>query len=614
MHAESRTWRRSGGWTTAVLVSVTILCSGCGTTAAPLSTFTDTAAPPAMASAPIESPGPAIATAPATLMPSAAPTIAPSTTSVGALVPGALAVTVSGDLRVRSQPRVANDSIKLAPLLPKGTQLVVLGGPVTASGYTWVEVAPIGFELKGGVDSGWVAVADHDGTRWVEESKDATPGFELASVTLDRATAKTAGAKAAAIAENAFGIALYKRMAKDMAGHGVVMSPYSIATALAMARAGARGATAGEMDKVLRVSGWGQLGTGLNSLDQLLASRDAAWQKPDWQNDVEVQTQHWLKLRTANMAFGQQGYAIDPAYLERIARAVGAPLGIVDYKADPEAARVAINGWVSRQTLGRIPELLARPDVTDATRLVLVNAVYLKAEWVRPFDPGRTRSESFTTGAGKAIKVPTMTQDGGQAIVLASGTGWRATELRYAGGKGSQPLAMTLILPDNLSAFERAFSPVVLEQVQSKIAAEAKRLERVTFTGHEDDCGMYAYEVRLRLPKFGIDTRADLVQPLATLGMPRAFDADLADFTGMTTQDRLYIGKVIHQANIDVDEQGTTAAAATAIGMDTGGCTGPNPKTTKVLRFDKPFMYLIRDVQTGAILFMGRVMDPSTRN
>ncbi len=171
---------------------------------------------------------------------------------------------------------------------------------------------------------------------------------------------------------------------------------------------------------------------------------------------------------------------------------------------------------------------------------------------------------------------------------------------------------MTLILPDDLRAFERSLTPAKLADIQSTIRAESKRLQKVTNDGPES-CGEFAYDVDLYLPRFGTDTRASLKSPLVTFGMPIAFDRDLADFTGMTTEDRLHIDDVIHQANIDVDEQGTTASAATAVLMETGGCTGPSPRTTKVLRFNKPFLYVIRDVETGAILFMGRVVNPASR-
>jgi serpin B len=542
----------------------------------------------------------------------AAPSASPAPVERAVFTPGALAVTVTDDLRVRSEPRVAESSVRHAPLLPQGTSLVVLGGPVEGSGYTWIEVAPIGFALRDGVDAGWVAIADRDGTPWVAPATDDTPGYELASVTVDRPADRLADAKAAAAAQNAFGIALYKRMLRDRAlqlsGRSVVLSPYSIVTALAMARAGAKGDTATQMDRVLRVDGWNRLGTGLNALDQRLTSRDAAWVDG-------AKTSHWLRLRTANMSFGQADYHIDGAYLERLAKTFGAGLGLVDYIGDAAAAREAINGWVSRQTVGRIPKLLGPEDVTGDTRLVLVNAVYLKAEWEYPFDPDQTRQRAFTTLSGKEVRVPTMTRTGEQDMVIASGDGWRATELRYRGGDDTSPLAMTLILPDTLQAFERSLSPDLLAQVQRRLRAEEKRQQKVAYTGVGDmDCGTYAYNVRLLLPKFGTDTRANLNDTLKASGMPLAFDVDLADFTGITAEDRLHIAAVIHQANIDVDEEGTEAAAATAVGMDTGGCTGPSPRTTKTLRLDRPFLYVIRDVETGAILFMGRVVNPAVRS
>lgn len=547
--------------------------------------------------------------------PTAAPTEEPAASlppgEIAKLIPGALAITVTDDLRVRSQPRVAEESLKFAPLLPKGTRLSVIGGPVEGSGYSWIEVAPIGFALRGGVDSGWVAIADHDGAAWVAPAADTTPGYELASVQLDRPAPRLADAKAAAVAQNAFGIALYKRMLKDpgleLAGKGMVMSPYSVATALAMARAGARGETANQMDKVLRVSGWDRLGTGLNALDQELASRDAAW--TDYDNK-----QHWLKLRTANMGFAQEGYPIDPEYLKRVAGTFGAGAGLVDYIHDKDGALAAINGWVSRQTVGRIPKLLAPENLTEATRLVLVNAIYLKAEWESPFDPGNTAKRAFTTLAGKTVKVPTMARTGNQDMVVATGDGWRATELRYRGGEGESPLAITLILPDDLRAFERSLTPDLLAKVQARIRAQAKGQKEVRYAGSGDmDCGEYAYNVQLFLPRFGTDTRAELNKPLMAMGMQQAFDPLLADLSGITAADQLYIAMVVHQANIDVDEVGTEAAAATAVGVDTGGCTGPSPRTTKVLRFNKPFLYVIQDVETGAILFMGRVVNPTSR-
>ncbi len=613
MRSVSQPVRRHRGWTLLTVLFATLLVVGCDTGPAPSSPPTAAAAfqtPPASTvPAPPTVPGTASTTTPA-------PTSSPVATSDGALVPGAIAVTVSDRLRVRSEPRVAADSLKLQPVLPIGTQLVVTAGPVQASDYTWFRVAPLEVTLAGGVDQGWVAVADHDGTPWVALAGDATPGFELAAADLTRGTPSVAAAKAQAAANNKFGIALYKRMLKDpdlgLAGTGVVVSPASVVTALAMARAGAKGATAAEMDKVLRVDGWNRLGDGLSSLNQLLGSRDATWK-----DYADADQPHQLALRIANMAFGQRDYSIEAAYLDRIGRTFGSGLGLVDYINDADGARNAINAWASRQTLGRIPSLLAPPNVSEQTRLILVNAIYLKAEWAMPFDVDQTQSRTFTTLAGSRAQVPTMYQAGGQDLPLATGDGWRATELRYLAPNGSSELAMTMILPDDIRTFEELLDAATLAQVQQRLNAERRRLTKLEYTAADwadMRCGTYPYSVNLYLPKFGIDTRANLIPSLRALGMEVPFDGVAADFSGITATDPLHIGMVIHQANIDVDESGTEAAAATAIGMDTtGGCGGPSARTTKTLRLHKPFLFLLRDVQTGAILFMGRVVDPTQR-
>ncbi len=219
-----------------------------------------------------------------------------------------------------------------------------------------------------------------------------------------------------------------------------------------------------------------------------------------------------------------------------------------------------------------------------------MNAIYLKAPWQYPFIDGSTERLPFVRADGSRVKVPTMYVDsgcGGVPLPYAKGSGWRAVELPYVGGS----LAMTVVIPDNLAAFERRLTPALLAKV----------------TGALEERGVGLY-----FPKLSIDTRVDVGDQIAALGMPRAFDVERADFTGIATlPEGFYISKIIHQANIDVDEKGTEAAAATAIGMATGGpgCGGPE-LTVKV---DRPFLFLLRDVETGAILFMGRVVDPSAK-
>jgi serpin B len=391
----------------------------------------------------------------------------------------------------------------------------------------------------------------------------------------------------------------------------LVLSPTSIALALAMARAGARGETGSQMDEVLHTNGWDELGAGLNALDQALSSRNGSYEDDEG-------NAHELALRIANASFAQQGWSVEQAYLDAIAAAFGAGLQLVDYTSDPEAARKTINAWVSQKTAQRIPELLAPPNVTTATRLYLVNAVYLKANWLTKFPVSATARRAFTRLDDSTVDVPTMRLAGGQEVPYLRGEGWRATELRYRGPEHTTPLAMTLIVPDNLVSFEDSMTAEKLLQIASDLRAERTRLnESVEYTGAEGDmdCGTYPYSLNLAMPRFSIGTRAELGQTLADLGMPLAFDPDRADFTGIhvpsSQTDAIHIHNVIHQANIDVDEKGTEAAAATAVGMDVGGCTGPLPGKELTLRLDRPFLFLLRDVETGAVLFMGHVVDPS---
>jgi serpin B len=502
------------------------------------------------------------------------------------------------------------------PVLPLGTELTVLEGPVSASGYAWYKVAPVSFVGLDGPGYGWVAAAGTDGEPWIALREAPIAGIELARANVARGPADPADAKAAATSINAFGLDLFRAMLADpgleLAGRNVVFSPASIALALGMARAGARGDTAAQMDAVLHVNGWGELGAGLNALDLALASRNATW------TDSEGAGRQ-VALRIANASFAQRGWTIEDGFLDAIASAFGAGVQLVDYAGDPEAARRAINAWVSRQTEKRIRELLAPPDVTGLTRLYLVNAVYLKAEWERWFFEGETKSESFTRLDGTRVEVPMMYKVGGggcctDRVPYARDEGWQAVELRYRHAVDTEPLAMTLILPDDLAAFEARLSPDQLTRITTALDAERQRFEGPQSCPSNYEPGnCYPYDLRLFMPRFAIETRVELKDVLAAVGMPVAFDPVHADFTGIhvpaAAEDRIHISKVIHQANIDVDEKGTEAAAATAVGFDTGG--GPGPLDEIALRLDHPFLFVLSDVETGAILFMGRVVDPS---
>jgi serpin B len=603
---------RPSPWLARCLAALLVAaCAASPSPASPAGTTAPTAVAPAT---PASTPG--VATPPAT----ASPTVAPATPQPGALSPGTFAVTVSDRLVLRSKPEVSDDSVTYRPYLPTGTDMLVVEGPVAGSGYQWYHVRLVSLALNGGVTEGWVAAADHDGTPWVGAAGGQLAGLRVARSDVARAPAVATDARAAATAVNAFGLDLYAELLGDpqlaLRGKNAVFSPTSIAIALAMARAGAQGETARQIDALLRTGGWDDLAAGLNALTQALAARDATWK------DYEGKT-HALALRIANAAFGQQGWDINKAFLDRIASALGAGLSLVDYIADPEAARNTINAWVSRQTAARIPELLDKPDVTDLTRLILVNAVYMKANWWTEFPVGDTKPRTFMLLDGTRITVPTMSMFGNQDVPYATGSGWKATELDYMGapdpdGAPTRPLAMTLILPDDLSSFEKQFTPEKLASITKALAKERQTLLDVSVCPGQADaemqCDCYPYGVELFMPRFGIETRAELADLLGAMGM-RLATTPQADFTGITTSEALYIAKVIHQANIDVDETGTEAAAATAIEMSaTGGCGPAQPLKTITFRLDHPFLFVLRDVQTGAILFMGRVIDPSKRS
>jgi serpin B len=591
----------------ALLLTV-VLVAGCGSSGPPPSPASSTAPLPA----PVSSTGVPGSTASPALQPT--PTSRPADPFLGQV-----AVTVSDGLRVRSEPRVAEDSIKYKPLLPLGTELRILDGPVKGSGYTWYKVEPVSFTGLEGPGQGWVAMAGKDGEPWIALADTPIAGIELAKADVARATADPAAAKTAAASINAFGLDLLRAMLADGTlepDENAVFSPTSIALALAMARAGAKGETATQMDAVLHTSGWDALGPGLNALEQALTSRNATWQSESFDPPTRE-----LALRMANAAFAQRDWAIEQAYLERIASTFGAGVRLVDYRTDYEAARKLINAWVSDQTKKRIPALVPEGSLDELTRLVLINAIYLKANWATEFSKDATEPKPFTLLDGSRVDVQTMTNWlTEERAPYAHGTGWQATEVLYRGPQQTAPLAMTLILPDDLPAFEDGLTAAQLGRITSALDGQRELLRVVReeeVPGAGFSCPSIAYDVKLFMPRFSTETRASLPDILKALGMPLAFTFPVADFTGIhapeTEADRLSIAEVVHQANIDVDEKGTEAAAATAIIMDTtGGCGGyPSGSKTITLRLNQPFLFVLRDLETGAVLFMGRVVDPS---
>ncbi|CAM9991681.1 unnamed protein product, partial [Phaeothamnion confervicola] len=356
---------------------------------------------------------------------------------------------------------------------------------------------------------------------------------------------------------NAFGLDLLARLTAGPAAN-VVFSPTSIGIALAMTAVGARGLTLEEMKRVLHADAAAPFDRSMNAMGAALEGRS----RTDERGAVT--------LEIANSLWGQRGTGFEPPFLDTLATEYGAGLQLVDYRADAEGARTKINAWVDEATNERIPELLA-PGVLNAdSRLTLVNAVYLKANWAEVFDAQRTAPAPFQLADGTTVDVPMMHLQ--RHFGYAEGDGWQAVELPYVFGE----LAMTVVVGDG--------------DLDGAINALAD------------------HEVILSFPKFDIETSTSLAEVLGALGMPTAF-TDSADFTGMTTDEPLHISDVIHQANITVDEEGTEAAAATAVVMTAGAAPAPGEPVTMVV--DRPFTFALRDVPTGAVVFLGRVGDPS---
>jgi serpin B len=286
-----------------------------------------------------------------------------------------------------------------------------------------------------------------------------------------------------------------------------------------------------------------------------------------------VDGSEWVELSSANRLFGQQGLAWQPDLSEL--------LTVVDYRAS-DAARAVINDWTSEQTHERIPEIVPDGVLDEETLLVLVNALYLKAAWADPFQETATTDADFHLGDGTAVQVPTML--GYLGAQVGSGAGWRSARLPYVGGR----LAMTVVLPDHGR----------LADVEA-LVAEHDWSAVLETSGHE--------RLELRLPRFTVRASARLGEVLAALGMPTAFTDD-ADFSGLTVDEPLKISEVLHEAFVAVDEEGTEAAAATAVVMQRAGAMVVEPPVPFVV--DRPFLFALHEVSTGTPLFVGKIVDP----
>lgn len=399
------------------------------------------------------------------------------------------------------------------------------------------------------------------------------PAVVRASTSGSRAAVDPGQVAAVAAGTSAFGLDLLHALTAtpDGAGRNVVVSPAGLAGVLGMLLPGARGATAEELAKALH--------TGLDPRQYALAVG-----APDSGSRAGGDQ---VVLRRSDALWTQQGLAVAPEYLDTLAAAFDTGVHPVDFARDQAGARGSINAAVEKATEGRIKELFGPRQITADTRLALTDALYLKAAWASGFKPANTSERPFHRLDGSTPSVSTMSRTG--TLRYAEGSGgivgepWQAVELPYAGGG----LAMDLIVPaqGGYAAFSKGLDQAQLDRILG---------------------GLDERSVDLTLPRFHFDTANDLVPALRSLGVKAAFDAP--DFTGITGKEPLGLGAVVQKATVEVDEDGTVAAAGSGAGVVV--MAAPAAPESVQLHIDRPFLFLIRDTADGRPLFLGQVTDP----
>lgn len=370
---------------------------------------------------------------------------------------------------------------------------------------------------------------------------------------------------------------LYLPMTTGATGNAT-FSPASIAVALAMLRAGGQGRSATQLDRFLGSTDAAALARSMNGLARAFASRNGRFATTDGGHGT-------VTLRSANALWGQRGVRWQQPFLDTLASQYGAGMRVVDYAAG-DTARAAINAWVSHQTSGKIPQLIPAGALTPDSRLTLTNALYFKAPWDHALTAAGTKP--FTTAAGTREQAPAMTES--TDLAYARGRDWQSVTLPYVGDHE----AMTLVVPDagHLASVESALPTGLLDQVLAG--------------------GGASRQVELTMPKFDLRTKSSLKQVLEALGVTAPFDPQTPDFAPMShdpNAEPLSVSDVHHEATVTVDEKGTVAAAATSVEMRaTSARVEPEPPV--VVTVDRPFLFVIEDVATGAPLFVGRVSDP----
>jgi serpin B len=365
---------------------------------------------------------------------------------------------------------------------------------------------------------------------------------------------------------NQFAIDLYRKINAQDTGKNIFVSPFSVSTALAMTFEGSRNKTRTQMANVLH-------------LDMPDAARQTGFST--LLADTKAGPGKHYKLNVANALWGQKGYTFEAAFLNATGKFYGGALKSVDFAGNTEGARVEINTWIEDHTAKMIRDLIPKGALDTDTPLVLTNAIYFKGTWASQFKPIATKVEPFNVSKTVKVQTPMMRQTGHFRFIKENGVA--AIELPYA----DDDLSMIAILPDG--DIDKMGAGLSLDQI--------KQL----------GVDMFSQEVDVYLPRFKMEAGYGMGGMLSEMGMPDAFSVKLADFSGMTGRPNLYIGKVIHKARIEVNEEGSEAAAATGVVMVEKAMM----MEKAVFRADRPFIFMIVHNKTGAILFIGRLSNPS---
>ncbi|MBE7462154.1 MAG: sigma-70 family RNA polymerase sigma factor [Planctomycetes bacterium] len=390
-----------------------------------------------------------------------------------------------------------------------------------------------------------------------------TRGEEPALPPVEKLTAADKGALARA--GNAFAMDLFGQF-RQQEGN-LFFSPYSVSTALGMLHPGARGATAEQIGKVLHAPFGGER----------LAGAYAALLSE--QNTIDGEAKPYV-LRVANRIWAQQGLPLEPSYVALTRQYFGAPTDWLDFIQRPEEARAAVNAWIADRTERMIPEMLRPSEVDSGTRLLLVNAIYFKGDWADPFKEKHTEDREFERKAGDRVTVPMMWKH--ESLGFCENAKVKVLRLPYKG----ETVAAYFILPvarHGLGAVEAGLNLADFETWRK---------------------GLRKQKVNVLLPRLKLRARADLAPPLSVMGMPDAFKLGQADFTGIVADGKLFLNRALHEAVLEMDEVGTRAAAATVF-------EAKEEEISAEFHADQPYLLLLRDEKSGAILFMGRISDPS---